>query len=127
MPWNATAYAGTVKSVGVKEGDTVKAGKSLMELTDSGYSGAYRQLVNQRQAYEDLMTELFEMYQPQTLTAPCDGVVSGLDEDGVLLTSAKKKRAIRRFISPIPRTATMKRSTETISRLSRGSDRTAGR
>ncbi|MBQ6164676.1 MAG: HlyD family efflux transporter periplasmic adaptor subunit [Clostridia bacterium] len=102
MPWNATAYAGTVKSVGVKEGDTVKAGKSLMELTDSGYSGAYRQLVNQRQAYEDLMTELFEMYQTQTLTAPCDGVVSDLDEDGVLLTSAKKKSYTAVYLSNSP-------------------------
>ena len=86
-PWNATAYAGNVDTVKVSVGDTLDAGDALMVLTDVGYSAAYRQLVGQRQEYEQLMLELFEMYQTQTVTAPCDGVVSGIDEDSAQMLS----------------------------------------
>ena len=86
-PWNATAYAGTISAVKVSEGRTVKAGDTLMTLSDVGYTAAYRQLVAQRQAYEELMMDLFEMYQTETITAPCDGVVSGVDENSVQLLS----------------------------------------
>ena len=88
-PWNATAYAGTVKSINIRVGDQLKAGKSMMVLSDVGHSAAYRQLIVQRQEYEELMLELFKMYQTQTLTAPCDGVVSGIDKKSVQLLSAK--------------------------------------
>ena len=86
-PWNATAYAGTISAVKVSEGRTVKAGDTLMTLSDVGYTAAYRQLVAQRQAYEELMMNLFEMYQTETITAPCDGVVSGVDKNSVQLLS----------------------------------------
>ena len=87
-PWNATAYAGTVKSIKVSEGDTLSAGKTLMVLEDVGYSAAYRQLIAQRQEYEALMLELFQMYQTETVTAPCDGVVSGIDKSSAQLLAA---------------------------------------
>ena len=86
-PWNATAYAGTISAVKVSEGKTVKAGSTLMTLSDVGYTAAYRRLVAQRQAYEDLMLELFNMYQTEEITAPCDGVVDGVDENSVQLMS----------------------------------------
>lgn len=86
-PWNATAYAGTVRSVKVRVGDTLSAGKTLMVLEDVGYSATYRQLTGQRQEYEDLMLDLFKMYQTEILTAPCDGVVSGIDRNSVQLLS----------------------------------------
>ena len=84
-PWNATAYAGTIESVKVSVGDTLSAGKTLMVLKNVGYSAAYRQLIGQRQEYEALMLELFKMYQTETLTAPCDGVVTGIDKNSVQL------------------------------------------
>lgn len=87
-PWNATAYAGTVDSVEVEEGDEVDAGDTLLELSDLGASAAYQQLVNQRREYEELMLELFELYQTETITAPGDGVVSGVDEDSAQLLAA---------------------------------------
>ena len=87
-PWNATAYAGTIESVKVSVGDTLSAGKTLMVLGDVGYSAAYRQLIGQRQEYEALMLELFKMYQTETLAAPCDGVVTGIDKDSVQLLRA---------------------------------------
>lgn len=90
-PWNATAYSGTVDSVEVQEGETVDAGDTLVELSDMGYTATYRQLVGQRQAYEELMLELFEMYQTEQLTAPCDGIVSGVDQDSVQLLAAGRQ------------------------------------
>ena len=93
-PWNATAYAGTISAVKVSEGKTVKAGDTLMTLTDVGYSAAYRQLVTLRQAYEELMLDLFKMYQTETITAPCDGLVSGVDENSIQLLSNTQKLTV---------------------------------
>ena len=87
-PWNATAYAGTVDSIKVSVGDKLSAGNALMVLSDVGYSATYRQLIGQRQEYEELMQELFKMYQTETITAPCDGVVSGIDKDSSQLLSS---------------------------------------
>lgn len=81
-PWKVTAYAGTVSAVAVQVGDTVDAGELLMKLSNTGNSATWQQLVDQRMQYEQLMLELFQMYQTGLLTAPCDGVVSGLDETG---------------------------------------------
>lgn len=86
-PWNATAYAGTVDSIKAKVGDELSAGKTLMVLRDVGYSATYRQLIAQRQEYEDLMHQLFEMYRTETVTAPADGVVSGVDANGAYMLS----------------------------------------
>ena len=88
-PWNVTAYAGTVSQVYAAEGASVYAGQTLLRLEGLGASGTYQQLVDQHHEYETLMQELFQLYQTETLTAPCDGVVTGIDPDGdFLLQSA---------------------------------------
>lgn len=84
-PWNVTAYAGTVSQVYAAEGASVYAGQTLLRLEDLGTSGEYQQLLDQRQEYEALMQELFELYETRQLTAPCDGVVTGIDRDSDLL------------------------------------------
>ena len=101
-PWNATAYAGTVDSVKVSVGDKLSAGKTIMVLEDVGYSAAYRQLIGQRQEYEDLMLELFQMYQTETVTAPCDGMVSGIDQNSVQLLSADGQGFALSFLANSP-------------------------
>ena len=84
-PWNVTAYAGTVSQVYAAEGASVYAGQTLLRLEELGTSGEYQQLLDQRQEYETLMQELFGLYETQRLTAPCDGVVTGIDRDSDLL------------------------------------------
>jgi len=101
-PWNATAYSGTVESVAVSVGDELDAGETLIELSDIGYSAAYQRLVAQRRAYEELMLELFKMYQTQELTAPCDGVLSGLDENSLQLLSADRQQYQIVFLANAP-------------------------
>ena len=101
-PWNATAYAGTVKSVKASVGDKLSAGKTIMVLQDVGYSATYRQLIGQRQEYEELMLDLFKMYQTETVVAPCDGVVSGVDKDSVQLLSDNGRGYTINFLSNSP-------------------------
>ena len=101
-PWNATAYTGTIDDVRVSEGDTLTAGKTLMVLTDVGYSAAYRQLIGQRQAYEELMLELFRMYQTETVDAPADGVVSGIDSDSLQLLSGEGQGFVLTLLANAP-------------------------
>lgn len=88
--WSAGAYTGSVKKINVSEGDSVKAGKTLLTLSDTGYTAKYQKLVSQRREYEALLQRLFEMYQTEKLVAPCDGVVSGIDQNSTLLLSSHK-------------------------------------
>lgn len=80
-PWNATAVAGTVGAVYVKAGDTVSAGRTLLTLRDPADTAGDEVLRVKHQAYQQLMLELFVMYQTGVLSAPCDGVVSGVDKN----------------------------------------------
>ena len=84
-PWSATAYSGTISDVQVAENDTVAIGRVLFTLEDTGNSAQFQRLIDQRQEYEELMQELFTMYRTETITAPCDGIVTGVDEDGAYL------------------------------------------
>ena len=84
-PWSATAYSGTISGVLVGENDRVSIGRDLFSLEDAGNSAQFQQLIDQRQEYEALMQELFTMYRTETITAPCDGIVTGVDEDGEYL------------------------------------------
>jgi len=85
--WNVVSYDGTVGSIKISVGDTVKAGKTVINIEDAGKTAYYKQLLNQRQKYEDMMFELFKMYQSETIYAETDGVISGIDEDSAQLLS----------------------------------------
>lgn len=85
--WSATAYSGTVSDILVEENDSVYIGQSMFTLEDTGNSAQFQRLIDQRQEYEELMQELFTMYRTETITAPCDGIVTGVDEDGAYLLS----------------------------------------
>ena len=85
--WNATAYAGTVSKILVSEGASLRARQSIMQVEDSGHTAEFQRLIDKRQEYEELMQELFQMYRTETITAPCDGIVSGVDKNGAFLLS----------------------------------------
>lgn len=98
-PWNATAYSGTVSDIAVEEGASVYVGQTLLKLEDPGSSAEYQQLIDQRHEYEALMQELFTMYRTRTVTAPCDGIVTGVDTDGAFLLSATEEGWAARLLS----------------------------
>ncbi len=83
--WKATAYTGTISQVHIEAEDTVSAGRNLFTLTDTEYQAHLNTLAAQHREYEALMLELFQMYQSDTIIAPCAGLVSGVDEDSVHL------------------------------------------
>lgn len=88
-PWNAMAYSGVVSQIPVQEGQTVSQGQTLLKLEDTGNTPEYQQLIDQRREYEQMMQQLFQMYQTQTITAPCDGIVTGVDTDGAWLLASQ--------------------------------------
>lgn len=98
-PWNVTAYSGVISTVWIQKGNTVSVGKTLFSLTDTGTTAQYQQLVDQRQIYEELMQELFQMYRTETVTAPCDGIVTGIDTNGAFLLSSDNNSWIANLLS----------------------------
>ena len=84
-PWKVVAYSGTVSQVRVTEGQTVKAGYTLFRLKDTGHSARFDDLSRQHREYENLMLELFKMYQSETITAPADGMITGVDVNGAYM------------------------------------------
>lgn len=98
-PWNATAYSGTISAVQVSEGSAIAAGRTIFRLTDSGYSAEFQRLIDQRHEYEELMQELFVMYRTGCLTAPCDGIVTDVEEDGPFLLADSSGRLTARLLS----------------------------
>ncbi len=89
-PWKVSAYTGDVSYVYIQAGQQVYEGQSLFGLENTGHSAEYQQLVDQRGDYEELMEELFGLYESRTVTAPCGGIITGVDEEGsyMLLSSA---------------------------------------
>ncbi len=79
--WNAVASGGTVYQVYAVEGRTVSIYGTVLVLNGTSTIGNYDQLLSEHQDYEDMMADLFRMYQDGYLTAPCDGCVSGADDD----------------------------------------------
>lgn len=95
--YNVIAYSGTVSFVKVKQGDSVEAGDLLLKLEDTGHTARFYQLTSQHREYEERMLELFTMYQTQTLTAPVDGVITGVDEDGAFMLSGSGEFILHRL------------------------------
>ena len=87
-PWTATAYSGTIQATNAKEETKVTSGTTLFTLTDTSYQGDLEYLSALHREYEELMQDLFEMYNSGTINAPCTGMVSGVDKDSVHLLAA---------------------------------------
>ena len=85
--WKAVGYSGTVSSVNVKPEQTVSSGRSLMTLKDRTFAADFNKLSRQHRQYEELMLELFRLYQSTTVCSTGDGVVAGVDEDSAYLLS----------------------------------------
>ena len=83
--WNVVAYSGSISRIRVNEGDEVSAGSVLFNLEIEGHTANYDALARKHRKYEELMLELFKMYQSETVTAPVDGMITGVDENGTYM------------------------------------------
>ena len=86
--WKATAFTGTISSVSARDEAEVYAGATLFTLKDTDYKAEMDYLSGKHRKYEELLQDLFTMYESGVLTAPCDGVVSGVDKKSAHLLSA---------------------------------------
>lgn len=86
--WKAMAFDGTVSGVSARENREVHAGTQLFTLKDADINGTQESLAAMHRDYEQLLQELWAMHESGYLTAPCDGKVSGVDENSEYLLSA---------------------------------------
>ena len=78
-PLAVTGYAGTVKSVSVKENQHVKSGNNLFKLKNTSFSANYDTLLRQRGELEEELLELLTIYRDGAVLAPMDGIISSVD------------------------------------------------
>lgn len=100
--WRAVAYTGTVSYVNAKVGNTAYAGQNLFSLQDTQFNAQLESLAKQHREYENMMLELFKMYQSETINAPCDGLISGVDENSIHLLSTNGENWIIDLLSNAP-------------------------
>ena len=88
--WAATAFSGTIQTVYAKEETKVTSGATLFTLTDTDFQGTLEYMSSLHREYEQLMQDLFRMYNSGTIDAPCDGMISGIDKDSAHLLSGEE-------------------------------------
>lgn len=89
--WIATAISGTIQTVHAKEETKVNEGSNLFTLTDTDFRGNLEYLASLHREYEQLMQDLFRMYNSGTIDAPCAGTISGIDKDSPYLLAAEEE------------------------------------
>lgn len=89
-PWNATAFAGTVSIVYAQPEQTLGSGAALFTLKDTDYTAQREKLAQTHREYEELLQKLFKMYETGVISAPCDGMVSGIDKNSAHLLAAQE-------------------------------------
>lgn len=85
--WKAVAYTGIIDRVRIEPEEMTEAEDVLFDLTGSSADAQRIALARQHQDYQELMLRLFQMYQSETIDAPCSGLVSGIEEDSIHLLS----------------------------------------
>lgn len=91
-PWLATAFNGTVSQVNIRLEQTVSSGGSLFTLKDTDYTAQRELLAETHRDYEELLQKLLTWQDTGVITAPCDGLVSGIDTDSTHLLAAEDKK-----------------------------------
>ncbi|MBQ3374307.1 MAG: HlyD family efflux transporter periplasmic adaptor subunit [Oscillospiraceae bacterium] len=85
--WKAFASEGLVYGVYAYDGQIAEAGVILFRIDLPPVNGGYEALAAEHREYEEVLAELFRMYDSGVVTAPCDGCVSGVDESILKLLS----------------------------------------
>ena len=93
-PWKATAFAGTVSIAYAQPEQTLGAGAALFTLKDTDYTAQRETLAQTHREYEELLQKLFKMYETGVISAPCDGMVSGIDKDSAHLMAAQAEEIV---------------------------------
>ena len=73
--WRAAASSGVVDALNAEVGEVLEEGDPVLTVTGAN-SVEYERLCACHRVYEDMLTELFVLYQEKTVKAPESGVVS---------------------------------------------------
>lgn len=93
-PWKATAFAGTVSIAYAQPEQTLGAGAALFALKDTDCTAQRETLAQTHREYEELLQKLFKMYESGVISAPCDGLISGIDKDSAHLMAAQAEEIV---------------------------------
>ena len=100
--WRVVAYSGTVENVSITPESNTYAGQPLFTIKADGSNPQREALASQHRDYEKLMMKLFQLYQSETIPAPCDGMVSGVDENSIHLLSGYNDSLTFDFLANAP-------------------------
>ena len=91
--WHATAYTGSIKKVNTQVGKKLSEGAAIFTLTGADGNADYNILTSEHREYEEVMLQLFTLYQEGVVTAGTDGCVSGIDDSLVNVSSSGDGKA----------------------------------
>ena len=90
-PWTLLATDGIVNHVYVKENQQIWVGNGIVEVEKLTGNAEYQALAAKHRQYEELMQELFALYEDDTVKAPNAGFVSDIDENKIKNTASQDK------------------------------------
>lgn len=90
-PWTLLATDGIVNHVYVKENQQIWVGNGIVEVEKLTGNAEYQALAAKHRQYEELMQELFALYEDDTVKAPNAGFVSDIDESKIKNTASRDK------------------------------------
>lgn len=91
-PWTLLATDGIVNHVYVKENQQIWVGNGIVEVERLTGNTEYQALAAKHRQYEELMQELFALYEDDTVKAPNAGFVSDIDENKIKNTASWDKK-----------------------------------
>ena len=90
-PWTLLATDGIVNHVYVKENQQIWVGNGIVEVEKLTGNAEYQALAAKHCQYEELMQELFALYEDDTVKAPNAGFISDIDENKIKNTASRDK------------------------------------
>ena len=98
-PWILLATDGIVNHVYAKENQQIWVGNGIVEVEKLTGNTEYQALAAKHRQYEELMQELFALYEDDTVKAPNAGFVSDIDENKIKNTASWDKEYTIKLLS----------------------------
>ncbi len=80
-PLAVTGYAGTIRSISVKENSKIDGWTTVFQLKDTSFSANYDSLLRDRADLEETLMALLTIYRDGAMLAPMDGRISSVEYD----------------------------------------------
>lgn len=98
-PWNVVATKGSIAAVEIWENQMLSSGTRMICLNQEAGNEEYRSLVDQRRQYEDMMADLFALYEDDTIKSPEAGFIIGVDKSIIKKTAVSDKKPVLKLLA----------------------------